>query len=297
MEIKLEDKLITNNPKDPIFFIGEIGINHNGSLDLAKKIIDLANMHQVDCVKFQKRTPEICVPDGERNKPKDTPWGEMTYFDYKKKMEFWDKEYSVIDKYCKDKGIIWTASAWDLPSVDFLEKYNVPFHKVPSAKLTDRDLLLKLKETKKPIFLSTGMSTEKEIVKAVEILKDSPLVIMHCNSEYPAKDENLNLNYISKLKEMFPDYIIGYSGHEAGISASLVAGAMGARVIERHITLDRAMWGTDQAASVEVGGFIRLVSNIRDIEKSMGDGIKKIFDSEIPIMKKLRRVGLSNLIP
>jgi len=288
MKIELGKRIISNDPKDPIFFIGEIGINHNGELNLAKKIIDLANMHQVDCVKFQKRTPEICVPESERNKIKDTPWGEMTYFEYKKRMEFWKKEYDEIDKYCKDKEIIWTASAWDIPSIEFLEKYNVPFHKVPSAKLTDKEFLLRLKKTKKPIFLSTGMSTESEIVKAVEILKWSQLVIMHCNSEYPAKDENLNLNYILRLKKMFPEYIIGYSGHEVGISASLIAGAMGARVIERHITLDRALWGTDQAASLDYEGIRVLSRGLKNLPIWIGKQEKIISPGEIKIKEKLR---------
>ena len=286
--IYLGNKKILKNLSDPIFFIAEIGINHNGSLEIAKQMIDLAIINGADCVKFQKRTPEICVPENQRNKPKDTPWGDMTYFEYKKRIEFEKKEYDEIDRYCKDRGILWTASAWDIPSIEFLEKYDVPFHKVPSAKLTDKEFLLKLKETGKPIFLSTGMSTEEEIKKAVEILTGSELVILHCNSGYPAKDEELNLNYIKKLQEMFPEYIIGYSGHELGVAATLVAGILGARVIERHITLDRAMWGTDQAASLDYSGIRRIVRDLKKLPVWMGDGVKKVTATEKMVKEKLR---------
>ena len=278
------DKKISRNPKDSIFFIAEIGQNHNGDPEIAKQMIDLAIMNGADAVKFQKRTLEICVPEHQRDKPKDTPWGEMTYFEYRKKLEFEKKEYDEINRYCKERGILWFASPWDIPSVDFLEQYDLPFYKVPSAKLTDKEFLLRLKETGKPIILSTGMSTEEEIKKAAEILSGSELVILHCNSGYPAKDEELNLSYIEKLREMFPEYIIGYSGHELGVAASLIAGMLGARVIERHITLDRAMWGTDQAASLDYSGIRRLVRDLKKIPVWVGDGNKKV--TEIEKMKR-----------
>ena len=287
-EIIIKDKKISKNKQDPIFFVGEIGINHNGDPNIAKQMIDLAIMNGADAVKFQKRTPELCVPEHQKNKPKDTPWGEMTYFEYKKRIEFGRQEYDEINRYCRERKIIWSASPWDIPSIEFLEKYDLPFYKIPSAKLTDKDYLLRLKKTGKPIFLSSGMSTEKEIKKAVEILKSVPLVILHCNSGYPAKDENLNLGYIKKLKEIFPDKIIGYSGHELGVAASLVAGVLGARVIERHITLDRALWGTDQAASLDYNGIKRLVRDLKKLPIWMGEEMKIISEDEINVKKKLR---------
>lgn len=285
-EIKIKDKIISET--SPIFFTAEIGINHNGSLDLAKKLIDLANICGADAVKFQKRSPEICVPKHKRNQIYETPWGDIPYIEYKKKVEFGDKEYKEIDEYCKNKDMIWFASPWDLPSVDFLEKLDVPCYKIASAKLTDRELLEKIKKLNKPIFLSLGMSTEEEIDKAIKILKGSDLILMHCNSSYPAADDELNLNYIKTLKKKYPKYIIGYSGHELGISASLIAAEIGAKVIERHITLDRAMWGSDQAASIEFSGFRRLIRDLRKIDKWKGDGIKRITEAEKRVRDKLR---------
>ncbi|MDD3818288.1 MAG: N-acetylneuraminate synthase family protein [Actinomycetota bacterium] len=284
--IKLKDKKIGDGEK-PVF-IGEIGINHNGSIEIAKRIIDMAKICGVEFVKFQKRTPEICVPVDVRNRIIETPWGEMTYFDYKKKVEFGLDEFKIIDNYCKEKQIIWFASVWDIPSVDFMEKFDTPCYKVPSAKLTDKELLDKLRSTCKPIILSTGMSTQDEIDKAISFLNNTELVIMHCNSSYPAKDEELNLNYIKTLKIKYPQHIIGYSGHEEGITPSLVAALLGAKLVERHITIDRAMWGTDQGASIEFSGLRRLVRDLNLIDKWLGDGIKKLYESEIPVKKKLR---------
>ena len=277
-EIKIGDKIISE--KAPVFFIAEIGINHNGSVETAKQIIDVAKLTGADAVKFQKRSPELCVPENVRDRIKETPWGEMTYFEYKKRIEFGEKEYKEIDRYCKEKGILWSASVWDIESAEFLNKFNVAFHKIPSAKLTDKELLLKVKSYKKPIILSTGMSTEEEIEKAVKILEGSELILMHCNSAYPAKDEELNLDYVKKLKEKYPDLIIGYSGHEEGIAASLVAATLGAKVIERHVTLDRAMWGTDQAASIEFSGLRRLVRDLKRLPLWAGDGIKRVTETE-----------------
>lgn len=284
--IDLKGKKISDETQ-PVF-IGEVGINHNGSVDIAKRIIDMAKICGVEFLKFQKRTPELCVPEDVKNNIKETPWGDMTYFEYKKRMEFGIDEFKIIDNYCKEKQIIWFASVWDIPSVDFMEEFDTPCYKVPSAKLTDRELLDKLCKVDKPIILSTGMSTQEEIDKAVTLLNDAKLVIMHCNSSYPAKDEELNLNYIKVLKQKYPQHIIGYSGHEEGITASLVAALLGAKVIERHITIDRAMWGTDQSASIEFSGLRRLVRDLKLIETWLGDGLKKLYESEIIIKEKLR---------
>jgi N-acetylneuraminate synthase len=282
------DKEITRN--GPIFKIAEIGINHNGSIETAKQMIDLAKICGFDAVKFQKKVPEMCVPDSEKNKIKETPWGEMSYLKYKKKMEFGEKEFTEINNYCKEKDIVWFASVWDLPSIDFLEKFDVPCYKIPSAHLTNRELLLKLKSLKKPLLISTGMSTETEIKEALKILDSAELVVLHCNSSYPAKDEELNLNYINKLQLDYPEHVIGYSGHELGISATLVAAVFGAKVIERHITLDRAMWGTDQAASIEFSGMRRLSRDLDKLNVWLGDGIKRVTENEKKVKSKLRNV-------
>lgn len=284
--IRIKEKIISDT--SPVFFVAEIGINHNGSLENAKKLIDMAYLCGVDAVKFQKRTPEICVPEHKKQQIYETPWGDIPYIEYKKKVEFGEKEYREIDTYCKNKNMLWFASPWDIPSVDFLENFNVPCYKIASAKLTDRELLEKIRDLKKPIFLSLGMSTEEEIQKAIEILKNNDLILMHSNSTYPAPDSDLNLNYIKTLKKKNPEYIIGYSGHELGISASLIAVQLGAKVIERHITLDRAMWGSDQAASIEFSGLRRLIRDISKLEIWKGDGIKRVTESELRIRDKLR---------
>lgn len=284
--IRIKEKIISDT--SPVFFVAEIGINHNGSLENAKKLIDMAYLCGVDAVKFQKRTPEICVPEHKKQQIYETPWGDIPYIEYKKKVEFGEKEYREIDTYCKNKNMLWFASPWDIPSVDFLENFNVPCYKIASAKLTDRELLEKIRDLKKPIFLSLGMSTEEEIQKAIEILKNNDLILMHSNSTYPAPDSDLNLNYIKTLKKKNPEYIIGYSGHELGISASLIAVQLGAKVIERHITLDRAMWGSDQAASIEFSGLRRLIRDISKLEIWKGNGIKRVTESELRIRDKLR---------
>lgn len=274
----------------PCFVIGEIGINHNGSVEIAKKIIEGAKTAGCDAVKFQKRTPEICTPKDQWYIERDTPWGRMTYIDYRYKVEFGKDEYAEIDKFCKELEILWFASCWDEEAVDFIEQFNPPLYKTASASLTDISLLKKHKELNKPVIISTGMSTSEEIDKAIQTFGKKNLLIAHSTSSYPAKNEELNLRMILTLKEKYPGVPIGYSGHEVGLAPTWAAVSIGASFVERHITLDRAMWGTDQAASVEIGGFQRLVSNIRDIEASLGDGIKKVYDSEIPVMKKLRRV-------
>jgi N-acetylneuraminate synthase len=274
----------------PTFIVAEIGINHNGDLENALKMIDVAKANDVDAVKFQKRTPELCVPPEQRSQMRETLWGYISYFDYRKKVEFGREEYDKIDAYCREKGITWFASVWDEPSVDFLEVYNPVAYKVPSASLTDHTLLKKLRTTKRPMILSTGMSSMEQIRKAIKLIGTDDLLITHTTSTYPCEPEELNLNMIGTLKHEFP-CPIGYSGHEVGLIPSVVAVGLGACLVERHITLDRAMWGSDQAASVEPGGVERLVKYIRVTEKALGDGVKKVYDSERSSLKKLRRVN------
>lgn len=287
-EIKVADKLIGEG--HPVFIIAEIGINHNGNLEIAKKMIEGAKKAGCDAVKFQKRTPELCVPKDQWNIERDTPWGRITYIEYRHKVEFGEKEYAEIDRYCKELGIMWFASCWDEPSVDFIEQFNPPIYKTPSASLTDFELLKKHKELNKPVMMSTGMSTMEQIEAAVNFFGKDNLLLAHATSAYPCKNEELNLRMIETLRKKYPDIPIGYSGHEVGLAPTWAAVALGACFVERHITLDRAMWGTDQAASVEMGGLQRLVSNIRDIELALGDGIKKVYDSEKSQIQKLRRV-------
>lgn len=275
---------------EPVYIIGEIGINHNGSIEIAKKLIDGAAAAGCDAVKFQKRTPELCVPADQWYIERETPWGRMTYIEYRHKIEFKEKEYEIIDKYCKEKNIHWFTSPWDEEAVNFLEKFNPVCFKLASASLTDNFLLKKVKSTGKPIMLSTGMSTLEEIDKAISIIGSDNLMIAQSTSSYPCKLEELNLKVISSFKEKYPEVPIGYSGHETGLAPTLAAVALGATFVERHITLDRAMWGTDQAASVEMVGMSRLVKDIRDIELALGDGIKKVYNSEKPSLVKLRRV-------
>ena len=286
--IKVGEKYIGDGY--PVFIVAEIGINHNGSLDIAKKLIDGAKAAGCDAVKFQKRTPEICVPEDQWNKERDTPWGRMTYIDYRYKVEFGKDDYSVIDKYCKDKNIIWFASCWDEESVNFIQQFDVPLFKTSSASLTDKELLKKHKLLNKPIIVSTGMSTIEEIDKAVSIFDNKNLLLAHATSAYPCLNEELNLKMITTLREKYPEIPIGYSGHETGLAPTWAAVALGASFVERHITLDRAMWGSDQAASVEINGFNRLVRNIRDIEIALGDGVKRVYPSELIQKAKLRRV-------
>jgi N-acetylneuraminate synthase len=274
----------------PVYVIAEIGINHNGSLDVAKKLIEGAAQAGCDAVKFQKRTPELCVPMDQRNIERDTPWGRMTYMDYRYKVEFGFDEYSEIDRYCREKGIAWFASCWDEDAVDFMEQFNPPCYKAASASLTDLTLLKKTKNTGRPLIISTGMSTMEEVDAAVNALGREQLLIAHTNSTYPCPVEQLNLKMIGTLRNLYPEVPIGYSGHEVGLATTWAAVALGAVFVERHVTLDRAMWGSDQAASVEISGMSRLVSNIRDIEKALGDGVKRVYEGEAAARKKLRRV-------
>ena len=272
----------------PTYIIAEIGINHNGNLDVAKKLIDIAAVAGCDAVKFQKRNPDVCVPEHQKNVMRDTPWGTMTYLEYKYKVEFGKTEYDEIDSYCKEKGIAWSASPWDLDSLNFLNQYDIPFIKIPSAMLTNHELLKSARGTGKKIILSVGMSTEEEIDDAVEILKGSKdFAILHCNSTYPAPIEELNLSAIKTLQEKY-NCEVGYSGHEFRLGTTVAAVYLGASIIERHITLDRTMWGTDHMSSVEPQGLIKLVKGIRELEQAYGDGTIKITESQKPIRSKLR---------
>tara|TARA_X000000368_G_scaffold199442_1_gene157522 strand:+ start:9409 stop:10287 length:879 start_codon:yes stop_codon:yes gene_type:complete len=285
-QVNIGNKLISNENNS--YLIAEIGINHNGDLDNVIKLMNNSKEAGFDCVKFQKRTPELSTPDSQKNVMRETPWGDMTYLEYKKRIELDQEAYSAIDQHSKKIDIDWTASCWDIPSVDFIADFNVPFIKIASASLTDKDLIQKIKNTKKPIILSTGMSTMDEIKKAVAVLDKSELILLHTTSSYPCAPEELNLNMIKTLRNQFPELIIGYSGHEVGLASTLAAVTLGAKVIERHITLSRAMWGTDQSASIEMAGMTKLVKDIRTIESSLGDGIKKVYDSEQTPLQKLR---------
>ena len=272
----------------PVYVIAEIGINHNGDLEIAKKLMDVAASAGCDAVKFQKRTPELCVPEEQKSQIRETPWGTMTYLEYKERTEFGQQEYQQIDTYAKKLGIHWFASPWDLPSVDFLLTFDPVCIKVASASLTDDALLKKLVASGVPLILSTGMSTMEEIDHAATVVKSSQYALAHATSTYPCQPSELNLRMISTLKNKF-QVPIGYSGHETGLATTLAAVAMGATFIERHITLDRAMWGTDHSASVEPTGLDRLVRDIRNIELAFGDGVKRVFESELPVRAKLRR--------
>jgi N-acetylneuraminate synthase len=284
--VKLGERLVGEG--QPVYVIAEIGLNHNGDMGIAKKLIDAATLAGCDAVKFQKRTPELCVPLEQRNIMRETPWGMMTYLDYRYRVEFEFKEYAEIDRYCREKGIAWFASCWDEPSVDFIEQFAPVCYKMASASLTDDALLQHTVATGRPIMLSSGMSTLEEIRRGVSLIPPNRLLLAHSTSTYPCRPEELNLRMIQALNKEFP-CPIGYSGHEVGLQTTCAAVVLGARFIERHITLDRAMWGSDQAASIEPGGVVRLVRDIRVIERALGDGIKKVYESELPIKAKLRR--------
>ena len=285
-KVKIANKTIGKD--EPVFIVAEIGINHNGSLETAKKLIDVAVEAKCDAVKFQKRTIDVVYTKEELARPRESVFGD-TNGDLKRGLEFGEKEYAEIDQYCKEKGILWFASPWDEGSVDFLAKFDIPCYKIASASLTDDALLKHIRSQGKPVILSTGMSTIEQIRHAVEVLGEDDLIIVHCTSTYPGADEELNLKVIPWLKDQF-SCPIGYSGHEVGVYSSLVAAVIGAAVVERHITIDRAMWGSDQAASLEPQGIERLVRDIRALPIWLGDGKKKVYDSELPILEKLRRV-------
>lgn len=273
------------------YLIAEIGINHNGNIQIAKKLIDATFACSWDCAKFQKRNPDKAVPEHQKNVEKDTPWGKMTYLEYKHRVEFGKKEYDYIDKYCKEKPIDWTASVWDYDSLDFLTKYDLPFIKVPSAMLTNDSLLTETSKSGFPVILSTGMSTIEEIDHAFEILSKytKSYALLHTNSSYPAKSEDLNLNSIPFLIERYK-CTIGYSGHEYGLTPTVIAIALGAKIIERHITIDRHLWGTDQLASVEIEGMDSLSKRVSEVRTILGVKSKIVTESELSIRKKLRGV-------
>jgi N-acetylneuraminate synthase len=288
MNIKIAGQLIGSS--HPCYVVAEIGINHNGDLSLAKKLIDVAVAAGCSAVKFQKRTVDVVYTKAELDRPRDSPFG-TTNGELKRGLEFGAIQYGEIDAYCKSKGIVWFASPWDEASVDFLERLNVPCHKIASASLTDDSLLRHIRKTRKPIILSTGMSTMEQLDHAVEVLGRNDLLLLHATSTYPANYEELNLKVIPVLAKRF-GLPVGYSGHETGIASSVAAVALGAVMIERHLTLDRAMWGSDQAASLEPNGMTRLMRDIRLVETAFGDGQKRLLERERPIMEKLRRVGL-----
>ena len=287
-EIRIGDRPVGDG--HPTYIVSEIGINHNGNLEDAKRLIDASMLAGVDAVKFQKRTPELCVPPEQRDKMRETPWGYISYLDYRYKVEFGEQEYAAIDAYCAERNLQWFVSVWDEPSVDFMEPFDPVCYKVPSASLTDHDLLRRVRATGKPILISTGMSTMEQIEAAVEVLGTDDLLINHATSTYPCDPEELNLAAINTLREKF-QCPIGYSGHEVGLIPTVVAVALGACSVERHVTLDRANWGSDQAASVEPGGFQRLVKYIRVTETALGDGVKRVYESEQKSLAKLRRVN------
>ncbi|MEZ4516564.1 MAG: N-acetylneuraminate synthase family protein [Chloroflexota bacterium] len=288
-KVRVGDRFIGDG--EPVYVIAEIGINHNGSMDLAKRLIDGSLFAGCDAVKFQKRTPELATPRDQWDIERDTPWGRIPYIEYRRHMEFGYDEYAEIDRYCREKGIDWFASCWDEEAVDFIEQFDPPMYKIASATLTDHDLLRKTRDTGKPIMLSSGMSEMWQIEGAIDVLGRENLMLAHATSAYPCATEELNLRMITTLLNQYPEVPIGYSGHEVGLAPTWATIALGASFIERHITLDRALWGSDQAASVEVMGMHNLVRNIRDIELALGDGVKRIYPSEMAAMKKLRRVN------
>ena len=278
------------------YIIAEIGINHQGNLNIAKRLIDIAAVAGCDAVKFQKRNPDVAVPEAQKNKPRRWQGQDMTYLEYKYKVEFGKEQYDEIDRYCKQQGIQWSASPWDLDSIEFLSQYDIPFIKLPSAMLTNNKLLDECVKKFPKVIFSTGMSTEEEIDEAVRVLREAKVKygksdsigLLHCNSTYPAPIEELNLSAIKTLSEKYPDFEIGYSGHEFRLGTSVAATYLGASIIERHITLDRTMEGSDHMASLEPQGLLKLVSGIRELESAYGDGVIKVTESEKPVREKLR---------
>jgi N-acetylneuraminate synthase len=286
-EVSIGNRLVGDG--HPCFVVAEIGINHNGDLDLAKRLISVAHVAGCDAVKFQKRTVDVVFSPEELARPRESPFG-TTNGDLKRGLEFDAEDHREIDRYCREVKMPWFASCWDEQSVDLIDQFNPPCYKIASASLTDDNLLRHTRSKGKPIVLSTGMSTLGQIDHAIEVLGTDDLILLHACSAYPAYYEELNLRCIQTLRERY-GIPVGYSGHETGLPSSVAAVALGACVLERHITLDRSMWGTDHAASLEPNGITRLVSYLRLVEKSMGDGVKRVLEREQPIIKKLRRVG------
>jgi N-acetylneuraminate synthase len=273
----------------PCYIIAEIGINHNGDLDCARRLIETAAAAGCDAVKFQKRTPELCVPPEQRNVLRDTPWGTMTYMEYRERVEFGEKEYREIDHACRDAGVQWFVSPWDTAAVDFMEQFDPICYKIASAALTDHALLDHVFAKGRPVIVSTGMSTQQEVDTAVGRMDLKRTLLAHTTSTYPCPPAELNLRTIPEMIRRYP-CPVGYSGHEVGLQTTVAAVALGATFVERHITLDRAMWGSDQAASIEPQGLARLVRDIRVVEEAMGDGVKRVFPGEMGPMKRLRMV-------
>jgi N-acetylneuraminate synthase len=272
-----------------IFFIAEIGINHNGSIKTALRLIRECKAAGVNLVKFQKRTPAICVPLDQRNQKRQTPWGILTYYDYKNKIEFEKKHYDIIDRYCKKIGILWTASVWDIPSFNFIQNYNVPFVKIPSALITNVKLLEEVAMFATcPVIISVGMSTINEVDRAVSILSDKLYAILHCNSSYPSKYNEIDIRVIETLKLKYPNLTIGYSGHEKDILPSIVAASFGAEIIERHVTLNKNMWGTDHSASLDITELNLLLQTLQNIEIILGKKELTVYPSETAAMQRLR---------
>lgn len=272
------------------YLIAEIGINHNGDLQVAKRLMDAAFACRWDCVKFQKREPDIAVPEHQKNIMRETPWGTMTYLEYKKRVEFGQKEYDYIDKYCAEKPLDWTASPWDMPSLEFLLRYDIPFIKIASATITNDELMKCAAKSGKTLVVSTGMSTIEEIDHVVDLMEkysDGNYILMHTNSSYPTDQDDINLKMLSTLKERY-NCLVGYSGHEQDLEPSVIAGAMGAVMVERHVTLSHEMWGTDQAASLEVPAMGMLAGRLRNVRIIMGNGKKELSEKELAVRKKLR---------
>ena len=285
MEVRLGDRLVGDG--HPCFVVGEIGINHNGDVEIAKRLIQVAAAAGCDAVKFQKRTPSICVPEAQRDIMRETPWGYISYIDYRERVEFDVEAYQEIDRHCRKHEIPWFASCWDEPSVEFIEQFDVPCFKIASASLTDEALLRRTRATGRPLVLSTGMSSLEQIDRAVAILGSQDLILLHAVSTYPARYDELNLRVIGALRERY-GVPVGYSGHETGLASSIAAVALGACVVERHITLDRSMWGSDQAASLEPSGLTRLLRDIRLVETSLGSPNKRVLERELPLVARLR---------
>lgn len=288
MEVFLGDRPVGDG--QPCYVLAEIGINHNGDTSVARKLIDVAALAGCEGVKFQKRTVEVVYTPEELAKPRESPFGE-TNGDLKRALEFGQAEYEEIDAYCRAKPMAWTASGWDEASVDFIDQFDPPFYKIASASLTDDGLLRHTRAKGKPIVLSTGGSSLDQIDHAVDVLGKDDLILLHCCSAYPSQYSELNLRAIPVLRQRY-GVPIGYSGHETGIASSVAAATLGACIVERHVTMDRSLWGSDQAASLEPNGIMRVVRDIRLVETALGDGVKTVYPSEIPVMQKLRRVGL-----
>lgn len=288
--IKLGEYAVGENTMP--YFIAEIGINHNGDMQIAKRLMDAAFSIGWNCVKFQKRVPDIAVPEEQKSVMRDTPWGRMTYLEYKKHVEFGKKEYDYIDAYCKEKPIAWTASPWDMPSLDFLLQYDIPFIKLASATNGSENLIEAACKSGKPIVMSCGMCTQEELDKAVNLLEkhgNGDYILMHTNSTYPARHDRLNLSFIKTLKERY-GCIVGYSGHEEDLMPSVLAAALGAKLIERHVTINHDLWGTDQKASLEINAMYLLYHRCEGVSEMLGNGIKTLDEDEMKVRTKLRNV-------